>query len=155
MTTEQDHPIQWKTPIKEYDMVGPDHEEWCLWRDYGMTSPEKCLELFGHEGELQYDDGEILIIGDILYTPYNLRETKEKVEDGPENGHFDLNEISEIRHPDTLDQDKLKLLRQFAKDLTDYYERMDSGDWSDIPNWREDSTIGAAIVVKKRTVKIG
>lgn len=114
MTRENNnHPIQWI-----------DGEHFCRWRGRPM-GPDGCKEMFGTDDEL-YEDGEgYCLIGGRLYG--SLKKLKEA------DGDTDVaRDIGEVFPYEDLQYINLSLLREFKKDLDDYYERFNSGNWEDI-----------------------
>ena len=48
-------------------------ESWCRWNDI-LMSPEKCIELFGLDGEIDRNEDETIIIYDAIYTDKPISE---------------------------------------------------------------------------------
>ena len=48
-------------------------ESWCRWNGI-LMSPEKCIELFGIDGEIDRNEDETIIIYDAIYTDKPINE---------------------------------------------------------------------------------
>lgn len=92
-----------------------DDEEFCRWKGI-LLDPDTWVQTFGVEEELYFETPEGLLIGDILYTD-DLRNLRGK------HPEFNMNAVWEIKSMIDLSPVKLNLLKEFTKDLNNYYNQ--------------------------------
>lgn len=94
-------------------------ENFCRWRG---ESTENCLDLFGVEEPTILEETENYIqIGTVLYVKFGIPF---------EMKNFQC--ITEIRHYEDLSHIQLEKIRQFSKDIDDYYKRLVTNSWEDL-----------------------
>lgn len=94
-------------------------EEWCRWNG-ALMSPEYMLKEFGHDGEIWMDKPDLLVIGGTLYCS-DIQVLYDQLKDKDVDATSLLSEIRELKPWYEAMNIKLIPLREFQKDLDEYY----------------------------------